>query len=185
MAGMRTWTEELLSQLTWHWDHQLRPRLDGLTDDEYLWEPVDGAWTVRRRRDAGEREVVGTGAGVIDFAFPPPDPAPVTTIAWRLAHLNVGIFGARNATYFDGPAVSYESYDYPLDAATALAHLDDGQTRWRAGVAALSTEQLQENCREDGFETDSMAALILHMHREIIHHGAELALLRDLYLRRP
>ena len=28
-----------------------------------------------------------------------------------------------------------------------------------------------------------MAALILHIHRELIHHGAEICLLRDLYLR--
>jgi hypothetical protein len=34
---------ELLEQLTWHWTNQLRPRLDGLTDEEYLWEPVRGA----------------------------------------------------------------------------------------------------------------------------------------------
>ena len=30
-----------------------------------------------------------------------------------------------------------------------------------------------------------MAALILHIHRELIHHGAEIALLRDLYAWRP
>ena len=29
-----------------------------------------------------------------------------------------------------------------------------------------------------------MAALILHIHREVIHHGAEIALLRDLHLHR-
>ena len=28
-----------------------------------------------------------------------------------------------------------------------------------------------------------MADLVLHIHRELIHHLAELALLRDLYLR--
>ena len=26
-----------------------------------------------------------------------------------------------------------------------------------------------------------MAALVLHIHREVIHHGAEVSLLRDLY----
>jgi hypothetical protein len=26
-----------------------------------------------------------------------------------------------------------------------------------------------------------MAALVLHINREVIHHGAEIALLRDLY----
>jgi len=29
-----------------------------------------------------------------------------------------------------------------------------------------------------------MSTLILHINREAIHHGAEVALLRDLYLRR-
>ena len=29
-----------------------------------------------------------------------------------------------------------------------------------------------------------MSGLVLHINRELIHHGAELALLRDLYLRR-
>ena len=29
-----------------------------------------------------------------------------------------------------------------------------------------------------------MAALVLHIHREVIHHGAEIALLRDLYAHR-
>jgi hypothetical protein len=27
-----------------------------------------------------------------------------------------------------------------------------------------------------------MAGLVLHINREVIHHGAEIALLRDLYL---
>jgi hypothetical protein len=29
-----------------------------------------------------------------------------------------------------------------------------------------------------------MAALVLHIHREVIYHGAGICLLRDLYLRR-
>jgi len=29
-----------------------------------------------------------------------------------------------------------------------------------------------------------LAGLILHINREVIHHGAEISLLRDLYLRR-
>jgi len=68
----------LASQLTWHWEHQLRPRLSGLTDAEYLWEPVEGCWSIRARPD---------GAYTLDWAFPAPEPAPLTTIAWRLAHI--------------------------------------------------------------------------------------------------
>jgi hypothetical protein len=41
----------------------------------------------------------------------PVEPAPVTTIAWRLAHIIVGIFGSRNASHFGGPATNWASFD--------------------------------------------------------------------------
>jgi hypothetical protein len=43
------WNAELIDQLESHWRHQLRPRLNGLTDDEYFWQPVPGCWTLSRR----------------------------------------------------------------------------------------------------------------------------------------
>ena len=39
-------TTQLTEQLEFHWEHALRPRLDGLTDDEYFWQPVPDCWTV-------------------------------------------------------------------------------------------------------------------------------------------
>ena len=177
------WRDDLLNQLVWHWDNQLRPRLDGLSDDEYFWRPVPGTWTVRSI-DEGRDGVLGLGPGVIEFEIPVPDPEPVTTIAWRMGHIIAGVFGERNARYFGGPAMNHREYSYPLSAAEALAELDAGQARWRAGVESLTDEDLRLNCREPGFETDSMAAMVIHIHREVIHHGAEIALLRDLYLRR-
>src|SRR5688500_9101295 len=99
------WPALLEHQLTWHWEQQLRPRLDGLTDDEYRWEPAAGAWNVRPRDEARTAMAAGAGDLVIDFEHPEPSPAPVTTIAWRLGHLLVGVLGARNATYFGGPPV--------------------------------------------------------------------------------
>ncbi|MBA8794399.1 hypothetical protein FHX74_002018 [Friedmanniella endophytica] len=166
------WSGQLAEQLSWHWETQLRPRLDGLTDLEYFWEPVPGAWNVRPEGDRF----------TIDWAVPPPDPAPVTTIAWRLGHLIVGVFGERNARYFGGPPIDYGHYAWDGTAAAALEALDAGYATWIAGVRALSTEELLANCREDGFDTESMAALVLHIHREVLHHGAEVALLRDLHL---
>ena len=46
------WSAELVDQLEWHWQHQLRPRLDGLTDEEYFWQPVPGCWTLSRRGES-------------------------------------------------------------------------------------------------------------------------------------
>ena len=34
---MTTWNPLLRDQFEWHWEHQLRPRLAGLSDEEYLW----------------------------------------------------------------------------------------------------------------------------------------------------
>jgi hypothetical protein len=172
---------ELAEQLDWHWRVQLRPRLDGLTDEEYLWEPVPGAWNVRPR--GGSSTAPGRGDFTIDFAIPEPTPPPVTTIAWRLAHIIVGVFGARNASHFGGPPVSYETHEYAGDANTALAQLDEEYATWMKGVRGLSDAGLARPCgpAEGPYSEASMAALILHINREVLHHGAEISLLRDLY----
>nr|WP_121162639.1 DinB family protein [Micromonospora pisi] len=177
------WNQELLEQLDWHWSNQLRPRLDGLTDDEYLWEPVAGCWSVRPRQDRGGVEGVGSGEWTIDFVYPEPTPAPVTTIAWRLGHIIAGVFGARNAAHFDGPAMSYDSFPYAGTAGAALAQLDEAYARWTEGVRALGAEGLARPCgpAEGPFAEYPLASLVLHINREAIHHGAEIALLRDLY----
>jgi hypothetical protein len=52
---------------------------------------------------------------------------------------------------------------------------------WIAGVRSLDDRALAAPCGEYGFEQDPMAALVLHINREVIHHGAEIGLLRDLY----
>ena len=43
------WNTALAEQLDWQWQNHLRPRLDGLTDEEYFWEPVPGCWSLRKR----------------------------------------------------------------------------------------------------------------------------------------
>ena len=174
------WTTQLDLQLSWHWENHLRRRWNDLTDREYFWEPVPGMWNIRPRGHGVAIEV-GAGDHIIDFAFPEPSPAPATTIAWRMGHLLVGVFGARLASHFGGPPVDYDSYEYPSSAADALARLDDMYANWIAGVRSLDDQGLQAPCGELGFEQDPMAALILHINREVIHHGAEISLLRDLY----
>jgi DinB superfamily len=177
------WTEELVSQLEWHWQHQLRPRLDGLTDDEYFWAPVPDCWSVRPRAASKMAEPLGRGEFTLDFVYPGPEPAPVTTIAWRLAHIIVGVFAARNASHFGALAADWDSFDYAGTAKEALDQLDQQYATWIAGVRDLGIDGLAEPCgpSEGPFAEYPKAALVLHIHREVIHHGAEIALLRDLY----
>ena len=181
-----TWNTQLVEQLDFHWQHQLRPRLDGLTDEEYLWEPVPGSWNVRARGTSPTPVQGGSGDYTIDFAFPEPDPAPVTTIAWRLGHLIVGVLGARVAGHFGGPPADYLEWDYSGTAAGALAQLDEAYVAWTAGVRGLTDRELNEPCgpTEGPWAEHPMSALVLHINREVIHHGAEVALLRDLYAHR-
>lgn len=170
------WTAQLREQLSWHWEGHVRPKLEGLTDDEYLWEPVPGAWNVHPHPD-------GDGPATIDFTFPEPDPPPCTTIAWRLGHVIVGVFGMRNASHFGGPPMDYATAEWAPTAAEALRQLDDGYTRWAAGVASLDADALASPVgpAEGDWADHPYAELVLHINREAIHHGAEILLLRDLY----
>lgn len=166
-------TELLADQLDFHWEHQLRPRLRGLSDAEYFWQPVPDCWTVHP--DGG-----------VDFSYPAPQPEPFTTIAWRLAHVIIGVLAMRSHSHFDGPAASFETWPYATDAATALKQLDEEKDRWTAGVRGLSDADLDKPCgpAEGPYAEHPMAVLVLHINREVIHHGAEICLIRDLYTHR-
>jgi hypothetical protein len=123
-----------------HWKHQLRARLEGLTDDECFWSPVPDAWSVRPRGSSTAPVQFGAGDFTVDFAFPQPVPAAFTTIAWPLGHVIVGMLAARNAAYFGAPAASYETWEYAGSAATALDQLETQLDVWLVGGPASATQ---------------------------------------------
>ncbi|GLW64761.1 hypothetical protein Arub01_30050 [Actinomadura rubrobrunea] len=178
------WNRVLREQFTFHWARQLRDRLDGLTDDEYFWEPVPGCWSLRPRGTSTAPMQSGAGDLIIEFAMPQPDPAPFTTIAWRLGHVIVGILAMRNAMHFGRAPVDYDSFEYAPTAAEALKQLDTELAAWLAGVESLGDADFARPCgeAEGPFADRPMADLVQHINRELIHHLAEVCLLRDLYL---
>src|SRR5690606_4682104 len=121
MSTITGWNALLRDQIDWHWNHHIRPRFAGLTDEEYFWEPAPGSWSVRPRGTGTAPVQAGSGAMTIDFAIPEPNPGPVTTIAWRLGHVIVGVLGMRNASHFGRDAIDYESFEYAATAEEALA----------------------------------------------------------------
>jgi hypothetical protein len=186
----RTGTDGLLRAVSGQaeiWWHGFRTRLIGLTDDEYLWEPAPAAWSLRQDLSGGV---------TFDHAWPPPAPAPVTTIAWRLCHIAVGCLANRTTALFPSFApqpVSARPWegpiDFPYDAAGALDYLDRWWAAWLAGLRNGGAEVLWEPIGEREWDvpqmqlghSDPAMGLVLHVHRELIHHGAEICLLRDLY----
>ena len=137
---------------------------DGLSDEEYRWEPVEGCWSIRPRGEAASPDAVGAGGSVIDWAWPQPDLPPVTTIAWRIGHLAVA-FGQRAANHFGMPPVDYAEVDWPLDAVGGLRLLDEMHARWASGVADLDASGMRAPCgpSEGPWAEHPMAALVLHL----------------------
>jgi DinB family protein len=137
-----------------------------------------------RPRGTGAAPVqAGSGAMTIDFAFPEPDPPPFTTIAWRLGHVVVGVLAVRNAAHFGRAPTDYQAFSYAATAAEALRQLDDEYATWVAGVESLGEAGLARPCgeAEGPWAKHPVAELVLHINRELVHHLAEVCLLRDLY----
>ncbi|OIV36582.1 hypothetical protein BIV57_15625 [Mangrovactinospora gilvigrisea] len=163
------WNHELIEQFDFIWNLAHAPALEELTDEEYLWEPVPGCWSIRP-----------TG---IEFQWPAPEPAPVTTIAWRLSHVAVGVFGIRASNHFGDGSLTEESAERPLTAKEGVAYLKEQYGRWRSGVESLDEEGLARPVgpAEGPYAESPMATLVLHLNREAIHHLSEVSLMRDLY----
>ncbi len=174
------WTRALIvDQLEFYWAAHLRPRLEGLTDEEYFWEPVAGAWSLRPDAD---------GVLTLDGG----EPEQVTTIAWRIVHIAVGVFHTRASTFFGDGSVAPEAdmsdprhqpAALPGTAADALALLDRAYQWWHDGVLTLDEAALTAPLGPRGafYAESPMAALVLHLNRETMHHVGEICLLRDLY----
>ena len=168
------WHTELRDQLDFYWDHVFWPRIHGLTDAEYLWEPVDGCWSVRPAED---------GTFTLDWERPEPTPPPFTTIAWRLCHIGSAVLGIRASNHFGDGSLTMDTIAWPGTADAALDFVAAQHRAWRDGVVALGAAGLARKCgpAEGPFSEAPLAALILHINREVFHHAAEVALLRDLY----
>ena len=160
-----------------------------LTDAELLWEPVPGSWSVRRHSDGpgvGATVLVGAGEWGRDGGRPHPWPPPVTTIAWRINHLSEMLAG--RADHTDGTHSLTEQSDEPQGtAAGAIAGLTSASDAWRATLlraddAALDTVGYSTYPYGSDAE-DVFLDVVWWVNQEVVHHGAEIALLRDLYLR--
>lgn len=176
------WTDEVLDQVETHWAERLRPRLDGLTDDEYFWEPVPGCWSVRTRGAGSAPHAWGSEEVTWDYG-PEVEPAPVTTIAWRLGHL-VETLASTRGTYLGGPTVTAETFDYPATASAALTRLEEAYAFFTAGIRSLGgpgPTEPQGHRSPAAFADAPVARVMLYTSVEVFHHGAEICLLRDLY----
>ena len=146
-------------------------RLDGLSQDEYFWEPVPGCWTIH----PDDR-----GVWVADYDEPDPVPPPFTTIGWRLVHLadckvmyHEWAFGPRRLTFSDLPG--------PTSVAEAVLRLREGHALLHADLGALDEADLDTPRLTNWGEEWPTWRIFWTMIDHDAHHGGEIGCLRDLY----
>jgi hypothetical protein len=105
-------------------DTRLRHRLEGLTEAEFLWKPVDKAWTIYEDQP---------GHWTYDYAIPDPEPAPVTTIAWQVTHLATTRFLYHEWAY-GAAMLTFPELRIPSNVAGAIEFLHDGYQMLRADL---------------------------------------------------
>ncbi|MFG3346304.1 DinB family protein [Streptomyces sp. NPDC048018] len=163
-------------------------RVGPITDAEYLWEPVPHCWSVRRRESGpGARATVLTGTGEWgrDAApHPHPEPAPFTTIAWRLSHL-VEMFVLRTDHTVGSHRLTRDDFQSRGDAASAVADFERSTADWRTALVGLTDADLDtvglSTYPHGGDAEEAFVDVVWWMNQELLHHGAEIALLRDLH----
>lgn len=170
---MTGWKNDLVDLAETAWN-RLWSRLDGLTDDEYFWEPAPLCWSVRLTAD---------GLYVADWGVPMSVPAPLTTIAWRLGHIIYILTDPRYAIQLGLELVPTQPEGLPGTAAEALTRLQASYAVTRGYLTEIDEDTL-------GHEMGSIAgpwaasdrgSFVLHMLDELIHHSAEVGVMRDLY----
>jgi hypothetical protein len=161
-----------LSSYVWQ---RFRRRMDGLTDSEYRWEPVPDCRTVRPTADGTFRSDGPAGQA---------DRNVFTTLAWRLCHIADLLSEERNGSWLGhAPAPRRARRGDPGTAQEVLADLDQAYASWHEFLLATGEESLGELIGPIGglYAASTRRSFALHILDELIHHGAEAALLRDLY----
>ncbi|WP_037855081.1 DinB family protein [Streptomyces sp. NRRL S-340] len=159
-----------------------------MTDEEYFWEPVPACWSVRRRSDGpGPRATLLAGAGAWgrDAApYPHPWPPPFTTIAWRLSHL--GEMLALRADHTAGShTLNRDVHPVPASASEAVAAFDAAAAAWRRALLGVDDDALGTvgycTYPHGSDPEEPFIDIVWWVNQEVLHHGAEIALIRDLH----
>ena len=135
-------------------------------------------WSVRRR---GEAEPGwGTGDWVCEDVWPPPEPLPVTTIAWRLVHLCVWTDVYRSYAFEDG-SLGLPGFEVPGTAARSTRLARPVTARPSPPPSRRCATRTSTSCRPAHWGgLLPIEFLVSTIAVEHVHHGAEITLLRDL-----
>lgn len=155
-----------------------RQYFEGLTDDELHWEPVAGMWGMRLRAEASTpAPATVPGDYWFDGVGTNPDPAPLTTIAWRMAHMiSMALSTSDDLSGVERGPLPALRYDAAGMLEVWRGALDD----FVHAVRALSDEQLGSPLPAISDDV-THAGWVSHIALEIALHSAEVGTMRHLY----
>jgi hypothetical protein len=111
------------------------------------------------------------------------EPGPgVSPLAWRIGHICELLSEERNAVWL-GVDPRPSQVGTPMTARDVSDALDTAIAVWLDGVCAVPEEMLSEplGAVAGPYGDDTRRSFVLHILDELIHHGAEVALVRDLW----
>jgi len=150
--------------------HDMRSRLHGLSEDEFFWMPVPDSWTVFQTEGRWEHH----------YAEPDTEPAPFTTIAWRLTHL--AMCKVMYHEYAFGPGrLTWLTLETPGSPEAAIEMLETGHALLTEDLAASTDPDLEREVPTNWGERWPAWRIFWTMIHHDAHHGGELGALRDLY----
>jgi hypothetical protein len=160
--------------------YRLFERLEGLTDVEHLWEPVTDSLSIRPGDDGVFRVNELSPESVAGV------PDPVTTIAWRIWHIGSLCLRGYVLAFFEDVPDLGDRHEWPGTAKDSVQALAEDWERFISRIAALGDERLLApmGLGPGGWADETYLKLALHALREVAHHGGEIGLMRDLYLRK-
>ena len=146
-------------------------RQKGLKDEEFFWEPIPDCWTVRQDEQ---------GRWMVDYEQPDPEPAPFTTIGWRLVHVATCKIMYHEYAFGD-QTLTWDNIVIPHTADEAISLLEEGHKRLKDVLVKLTDTDLEKMVYTNWGEQWPIQKIFWVMISHDLHHGGEIGCMRDMY----
>jgi hypothetical protein len=101
-----------------------------------------------------------------------------------MAHIGDVLRGERNWRWLGRqPTLRDADIDHSTSAAGGIAYVSDSYTAWSGLLGAVTGDELWRPLGPVAgpYADDPIVAFLLHILDELIHHAAEVGVMRDLY----
>jgi hypothetical protein len=154
---------------------------EGLTNEELHWEPAPNMWGLRKKSELRTPLPLDTPEcdWWLDGIRPRPNPEPLTTIGWRVAHLILGSWNWLTSLK--------ELEPRPRPEPGLTGDVESLIPLWKSvfdefvGAAKEFTEAALAAEVQAGTSRFRRSRIVSHMTLEITAHGAEVGTMRHLF----